>query len=429
MHPRRTRSALAALALALAVACGGSDTGPPIPARLVANSSTTPSATVDAQVAERPSVTVLDASGAPIGGVAVKFTAVPGHGLATSTDQVTNAAGVATVGTWQLDSIAGVNTLTVTAGGLPPVVFTAIGIAGPPRYVGTPENEIVRAPVASTLTTGAGVLVKDVFMNPVAGVPITFAVFSGGGSVTGASQVTNAAGVASPGGWTLGTTAGSNLLAAMVPGIGTMYLGVTGTPGPAVALVTNGISSQSAIVGRTFPFTPAAGARDAYGNAVTGVPVTFSVTGGNGIVVGTSKVTNEYGFAGVDEWRAGTIAGLNTLQATSGTLRSVSFTATGTPETPATVEKVGGDGQTGPVDTTLPIALSVVVKDKFGNPIAGTGAYFAPVTGAPPNPTSVLTDANGIAAYRWKLTTAVGTQTLNAGIGPAALVFTATATP
>ena len=53
---------------------------------------------------------------------------------------------------------------------------------------------------------------QDSHGNPVPGVSVTFAVVSGGGSVTGSAATTNAAGIATVGGWTLGAVAGANTL-------------------------------------------------------------------------------------------------------------------------------------------------------------------------------------------------------------------------
>ena len=58
---------------------------------------------------------------------------------------------------------------------------------------------------------------------PMAGVTVTFAITKGNGSLTGAVQVTNAAGLATVGGWTTGTVAGENSLTAtatLIPGSG-----------------------------------------------------------------------------------------------------------------------------------------------------------------------------------------------------------------
>ena len=61
------------------------------------------------------------------------------------------------------------------------------------------------ATVGTAVATTPSVLVTDPNNNPVSGVCVTFAVASGGGSVTGASATTNAAGIATVGSWTLGT--------------------------------------------------------------------------------------------------------------------------------------------------------------------------------------------------------------------------------
>jgi hypothetical protein len=71
-----------------------------------------------------PAVTVRDANGNPVSGVSVIFAVGAGGGSVTGGTQTTNASGVATVGSWTLGTV-GNNTLTATAGILPPVTFTA----------------------------------------------------------------------------------------------------------------------------------------------------------------------------------------------------------------------------------------------------------------------------------------------------------------
>ena len=66
---------------------------------------------------------------------------------------------------------------------------------------------------------------------PLVGVAVAFAVTAGGGSVQGASAVTDAAGVATVGGWTLGAEPGANALTATVQG------------GPTVAFAATGIAA------------------------------------------------------------------------------------------------------------------------------------------------------------------------------------------
>jgi hypothetical protein len=72
----------------------------------------------------------------------------------------------------------------------------------------------INSPPGSQVSERPSVIVHDQAGNPMSGVNVTFLPGSGGGSVTGESQVTNAQGVATVGAWTLGTAVGSYTLIA-----------------------------------------------------------------------------------------------------------------------------------------------------------------------------------------------------------------------
>jgi len=80
----------------------------------------------------------------------------------------------------------------------------------------------IAANSSTTLTAAPGgqvdeppsVIVSDASGNPMSGVTVTFAVTTGGGSVTGNHQTSDASGVATVGSWTLGTETGTNTLVA-----------------------------------------------------------------------------------------------------------------------------------------------------------------------------------------------------------------------
>lgn len=84
-----------------------------------------------AAVGTRPSVIVRDGAGTVLPGRTVVFAVTAGSGTITGGTAVTNAAGVATVGDWQLGSTADLNTLTATVVGPGvvnnPVSFNAAG--------------------------------------------------------------------------------------------------------------------------------------------------------------------------------------------------------------------------------------------------------------------------------------------------------------
>jgi adhesin/invasin len=161
----------------------------------------------------------------------VTFTVSSGGGSVTGADQSTDASGIATVGSWTLGEIAGENTLTATAGALEAIV-TATGTAGPPANMVKHAGDGQSATVGTAVAIDPAVRITDQFGNPVAGVAVTFAVASGGGSATGLNQVTDADGVATVESWTLGTMAGANTLTATAGGLSPVTFEATGTPGP-----------------------------------------------------------------------------------------------------------------------------------------------------------------------------------------------------
>ena len=84
-------------------------------------------ASVGMAVPIAPQVTVRDPIGSPVNGVSVTFAVSGGRGKVTGSPVTSNAAGVATVGSWTLGAQAGANTLTASVGSLPAVTFTATG--------------------------------------------------------------------------------------------------------------------------------------------------------------------------------------------------------------------------------------------------------------------------------------------------------------
>jgi adhesin/invasin len=85
-------------------------------------------ATVGTAVATPPSVLVTDTYGNPVAGVAVSFTpsGPSGPGAVGDPETTTDSSGIASCGSWTLDTSAGTNTLTAACGSLQ-VTFTATG--------------------------------------------------------------------------------------------------------------------------------------------------------------------------------------------------------------------------------------------------------------------------------------------------------------
>jgi len=305
-------------------------------------------AVVGTPVATNPAVIVRDASNNPASGVTVTFAVASGGGSVTVATPVTNALGIATVGSWTLGTTAGTNnnTLTATATGAGisgnPVTFTASANPGAPASIAVQVGNNQTAVVGTAVATDPAVIVRDASNNPVSGVTVTFAVASGGGSVTVATPVTNASGIATVGSWTVGTTAGTNnnTLTATATGAGISGNPVTFTasadPGAPASIAINGLGDgQTATAGTSVGTNPAVIVKDAFLNPVPGVTVTFVASGGGSVTpLGGVTTTNASGIATVGSWTLDPVPGGNTLDATatgagiSG--NPVTFTATGT---------------------------------------------------------------------------------------------------
>ena len=125
------------------------------------------------------------------------------------------------------------------------MTFTATGLVGSPTIITLNGGDGQTAAAGAAVAVAPSARVTDAHDNPVSGVAVTFAVVSGGGSITGASTTTNASGIATAGTWTLGTVAGVNTLTATSPGL-------TGSP---LTYTATGVAGNADQVRRHRPAT------------------------------------------------------------------------------------------------------------------------------------------------------------------------------
>lgn len=169
----------------------------------------------------QPAVQVEDAHGNPVGaGIVVTAFILSGGGtLAGATTATTVSSGVATFADLSISGLVGDRTLGFSAPGMTQVSAVVTVIPGTPANMapnaGANQSTVIEAPVA----TAPSVKITDADGNEISGVPVTFAITSGGGSLTGPNQTTNSIGVAAVGSWTLGENAGANTLTATSPGV------------------------------------------------------------------------------------------------------------------------------------------------------------------------------------------------------------------
>lgn len=339
---------------------------------------------------------------------------------------------VASVSDAGLITATGTGTTRIVAESGDATASVSVVVAGVPTTAMIHTGHEQTAPVGTAVAVKPAVRVVDERGRGVPAVNVRFQVTRGGGRVTGGDAVTNADGVATLGGWTLGTAAGPNEVTAEAEGLPTLTFRAIGVPGPPAQVIVHAGDNQVATVNTALPTAPAVRVRDAFDNAVPGVSVTFAVATGGGVITGAIVTTNAQGVATVGSWTLGTVAGVNVLTASVGSLAPLSITATGQAGAPAQLQKQAGDNQLAQAGTAVAIPPTVAVLDAYGNPVSGARVTFAVASGGGAvSGADAVTDAQGVAAVGgWTLGPLPGVNTLTAalpggGISGNPLTFTA----
>jgi Big-like domain-containing protein len=284
-------------ALAFAAACGSTEPKVDVtPATITGTPTDTIHATVGSTVVTPLTVVVKNKAGSPIDSALVTFAVTGGGGTVSAASVRTDVNGQATT-SWTLGPTAGVQSATATATGLTAVSFVAVAAPGAPAAVTKAGGDAQSALAGANVPVAPSVKVADSFGNPLPNVLVTFAVASGGGSVTGALANTNASGIATIGSWKLGGTIGANTLTATAGSLPLVTFTATGTVGAASQVkITN--TAPTLATGQAFKLT--AQALDANNNAIPNATITWSSsnpavatvdTTGNVTAVGSGNTT------------------------------------------------------------------------------------------------------------------------------------------
>lgn len=324
--------AVLAFGALLLVACGDD---PQVPSTAAAVTGSTFTGRVSVVLQQAPSVKVTDQRGKSIKGLLVRWRVTSGGGRVSSDTARTDGGGVSSSGGWVLGPGAGTQTLEATAEGLPPTVFTATAVPGPlTQAIATSGNNQV-AEVNTDVPVALAVRATDQYGNGIPGLAVTFAVAQGTGSVDGATQVTNADGVATATAWRLGTFAGPQRVRATivdaVNGVSaSAEFSAQGQAAAASDLIKIAGDNQVGTFGNAAATPPGVRVVDIWGNGVGNVPVLFT-PGANSGTVSSAQTSSDpaNGSAFVGAWTFGTTAPSQTLIATSPSLpgKSVTFTA------------------------------------------------------------------------------------------------------
>ena len=379
---------------------------------------------------------VVDAHGNGVPGVSVAWAVASGGGSLSAATSATDGSGVAST-VWTFGGAAGAQSATASATGLAgsPLTFAASTTPAAASRLTLTTQPPATAQSGIALAAQPAVQLRDAFGNaaPQAGVAVTAAIATGGGTLGGtATASTDAAGLATFTDLAISGTVGQRTLSFSATGLTGVTSGaVDVAAGTAAGLAVNAGDGQTAVAGSAVATAPSVRATDASGNPVSGVSVAFAVATGGGSVAGATATTDASGIAAAGSWTLGTAAGANTLTASATGLAAVTFGATGTAGAAAAISVRSGDGGSAQVGTTRVLEARVV--DANGNPVgAHTVAWAVATGGGSLSAPSSATDAAGVASVTWTFGTTAGAQSAtasSAGLTGSPLTFTAATTP
>ena len=286
------------------------------------------------------------------------------------------------------------------------------GGTGPsPNSIAVNAGDDQVAPAGTALPESLAVIVKDQGGAVLAGVTVTFAVTSGGGSVSPASRVSDAAGIAKTR-RTLGPDAGTQIVTASAGNLTPVQFSAVSQINGAVNIANSTTGPVTDTVGAIKAESLVALVTDQIGTPVQGVNVAWTSTGGTvssgsvpTSVAGLSKVQFTYGNATANQTARATVTGL------VGSPVTITFTPTA--GTAVAIAKTVGDA--GTAAPSGQVTYTVQSRDSHGNPKGGVTIDWAVGTGGgsitPPQNTTL---ASGNASAVRTLGSGLGDQTATA---------------
>jgi adhesin/invasin len=431
---------LATLALAAGLqGCGGDDLecrGPfcvsppqrPVPSAIAPGPGNNQEGSPGHELPESLAVLVTDSDGRSVPGVTVHFAVSSGGGQVVNDTAQSDNEGRAWV-RWQLGDAVGTQTLAASAtdGKNAPLDGSPLELTATAKQ---PEaaSLVLRPGLPDSAQNGVPLSAQPVLdvldgeNRPLPGVQVVAAVASGGGSLTGGTTVTSdASGAATFTDLALIGPQGGQILQFTVVGTS---VGATSGPielragSPATLIGIDPISYEATVSSPVTP-GPSVIVKDAAGNGVPGVQVTFT-SNRNASVSPEVATTNEQGVAQVS-WTLGTTANVQyTLTALieSSPIAPVRFTATA---------RAGAAGRlritvqpSSSTQSGTPFAQQPVIQvaDANGNPTSQPGVVVTAAISSGPTGTlanaTATTDAAGQAAFNGLSVTGVaGNYTLS----------------
>jgi hypothetical protein len=182
-------------------------------------------------------------------------------------------------------------------------------------------------------------------------------------------------------------------------------------PVPTAISIATG-ADQAGTVGQPLDTALTVFVTDKFGDPVPGVLVRFAVPARSGSLAPLAQTTSPSGHAHTT-WSRPRGSGGYQASATAAGLDSVTFHALAVPAAPATLSLIAGDSQVALAATSVDSAVAVIVRDGYGNPVAGVHVTFQPgAESGTAMPSSTRSDSTGRAHTIWTLGDGAGLQAL-----------------
>ena len=324
-------------------------------------------------------VTLYDRFMNPVPGKIVTVEASGTHNFISGPSTPTDANGIATA---TLSSIsAGKKIISakdqssnIRLNNTAEVIFTPGEAKRIVRIFGDQQTRNVGTILADSLV----VQVTDDFNNPVPGIPVTFAVKSGGGTIVEEQPVKSDSNGNAYIHFILGDEAGENQVQAESKGLvgSPIFFTETGVSNPATQMSYVSGNNQNGIAGKPLPNPFKVYVADANGNPVKGVAVTFKIILGSGHMTQEQVTSDAYGLAASTLVLA-TQEGSNIVNAIAEGLAGspITFVANGFPGNAEKLLLVSGDNQSVVVGS---VSGNMIVRavDRNDNPVEGVNIHF-----------------------------------------------------
>jgi hypothetical protein len=273
------------------------------------------------------------------------------------------------------------------------------------------------AAVASTLPLTLQAGLQDPYTgNPIAtaGISVNFTAKGEGGSFSNPTAITNSSGIAATT-YTLPPKPGTYTITASSTGRAGITFVETATAGnPATMAITSG-NLQSAQVASPLPSALGVRVKDAKGNAIPGLSVSFSDGGAGGTLSPPNPTTDSTGTA-TTAYTTGTKSGTADITASLTGVKSIAFKETVLAGPPASIAIQSGNNQTVKAGKTTASILKVLVEDQYANRLSGVPVTYDDGGAGGSFSSDPALTSSGIAGTLYTAPNQTGTVTVTASV-------------